>query len=234
MQTISESLEKILEETTDETYVRIPCKVTNINGNFVDVFAYINDDEPDFELYNIPIKREETQSAYIFLGIKKGDYGTLCFYDRDIADFIDGNFDYNGNEEQHSINSRCFELGFIPNPSAFIYPTDQEIEIGLKDGKAKISINANGDINIVSNGNVSTTVQGNMTATVSGDLTTNVSGNANVTVPTTNITSNVNITGNLEVSGTSTLNGTCTFETKPFMAHTHMSSAPATPTGGVL
>ena len=226
MQTISESLEKILEETTDETYVRIPCKVTNVNGNFVDVFAYINDDEPDFELYNIPIKREETQSAYIFLGIKKGDYGTLCFYDRDIADFIEGIFDYNGNEEQHSINSRCFELGFIPNPSAFIYPTDQEIEIGLKDGKAKISINANGDINIVSNGNISTTVQGNMVA--------NISGNANITASSTNITSNVNITGNLEVSGTSTLNGTCTFETKSFMEHTHTSGAVGSPTGGVI
>ena len=226
METATQALNALLDRVTDEIYVHVPCQVTAVHGNTVDAIAYINDDEDDFVLYNIPIKRQETQSAYIFLGIKKGDYGTLIFYDRSIDDYRNGETYYNGDDRQHNINDRAFELGFIPNPSAFIYPADQEIEIGLKDGKAKISINANGDINIVSNGNISTTVQGNMVA--------NVSGNANITASSTNITSNVNITGNLEVSGTSTLNGTCTFETKSFMSHTHTSGAVGSPTGGVI
>lgn len=226
METATQALGGLLTRLTDEIYVHVPCQVTAVHGNTVDAIAYINDDEDDFVLYNIPIKRQETQSAYIFLGIKKGDYGTLIFYDRSIDDYRNGETYYNGDDRQHNINDRAFELGFIPDPSAFVYPTNQEIEIGLKDGKAKISINANGDINIISNGNMSATVNGNLTSTVQG--------NANVTAPTTNITSNVNITGNLEVSGTSTLNGTCTFETKSFMAHTHTSSTPASPTSGVL
>ena len=227
METATQALGGLLTRLTDEIYVHVPCQVTAVHGNTVDAIAYINDDEDDFVLYNIPIKMPETQSAYIFLGIKKGDFGTLSFLDRDTSDYIEGfNTDYNGNDAQHDINSRYFELGFVPKPQAFVYPTDQEIEIGLKDGKAKISINANGNINIVSNGNISTTVQGDMVA--------NVSGNANITASSTNITSNVNITGNLEVSGTSTLNGTCTFETKSFMAHTHTSGAVGSPTGGVI
>ena len=203
METATQALGGLLTRLTDEIYVHVPCQVTAVHGNTVDAIAYINDDEDDFVLYNIPIKRQETQSAYIFLGIKKGDYGTLIFYDRSIDDYRNGETYYNGDDRQHNINDRAFELGFIPNPSAFIYPTDQEIEIGLKDGKAKISINANGDINIISN-------------------------SIAITTPTTIINSNVNIAGNLDVTGT------CTFESKPFMTHTHLSSAPNTPTGGVV
>lgn len=203
METATQALGGLLTRLTDEIYVHVPCQVTAVHGNTVDAIAYINDDEDDFVLYNIPIKRQETQSAYIFLGIKKGDYGTLIFYDRSIDDYRNGETYYNGDDRQHDLNDRAFELGFIPNPSAFIYPTNQEIEIGLKDGKAKISINANGDINIISN-------------------------SIAITSPTTIITSNVNITGNLDVTGT------CTFESKPFMTHTHLSSAPNTPTGGVV
>ena len=204
METATQALGGLLTRLTDEIYVHIPCQVTAVHGNTVDAIAYINDDEDDFVLYNIPIKMPETQSAYIFLGIKKGDFGTLSFLDRDTSDYIEGfNTDYNGNDAQHDINSRYFELGFVPKPQAFVYPTNQEIEIGLKNGKAKISINANGDINIISN-------------------------SIAITTPTTIINSNVNITGNLDVTGT------CNFESKPFMTHTHLSSAPNTPTGGVV
>lgn len=203
METATQALGGLLTRLTDEIYVHVPCQVTAVHGNTVDAIAYINDDEDDFVLYNIPIKRQETQNAYIFLGIKKGDYGTLIFYDRSIDDYRNGETYYNGDDRQHDLNDRAFELGFIPNPSAFIYPTNQEIEIGLKDGKAKISINANGDINIISN-------------------------SIAITTPTTIINSNVNITGNLDVTGT------CTFESKPFMTHTHLSSTPNTPTGGVV
>lgn len=204
METATQALGGLLSRLTDEIYVHVPCQVTAVHGNTVDAIAYINDDEDDFVLYNIPIKMPESQSAYIFLGIKKGDFGTLSFLDRDTSDYIEGfNTDYNGNDAQHDINSRYFELGFVPKPQAFVYPTNQEIEIGLKNGKAKISINANGDINIISN-------------------------SIAITTPTTIINSNVNITGNLDVTGT------CTFESKPFMTHKHLSSTPNTPTGGVV
>ena len=206
METSTQALQGLLSTVTDEIYCQVPCKVTGVHGNFVDAIAYINDDEEDFILYNIPIKREETQSAYIFLGIHIGDYGTLRFYDRSIDDYIQGNTDFNGDERQHDINDRCFELGFIPNPNAFIYPTDQEIEIGLKNNKAKISIYADGNMNVISQGNITQSITGNVTQTISGNLTQNTKGNV-----TQNVSGNVNLTTPLStITGDLTVNGTIT------------------------
>lgn len=158
-QSVSELFSQVLKVTTDEVYVQCPCKVVAVNGNFVDVMAYINDDEPDFVLYNVPIKRQETQSAYFYLKIAEGDYGTLRFYDRSIEEYIKGDTEYSGDDRQHDINDRCFELGFIPEPSAYSYTTNALIEIGCKDGVTNIQINE-GAITI--NGNV--TVNGTLTA----------------------------------------------------------------------
>lgn len=156
MKSVSELFSNVLYQATDELYCTCPCKVVAVNGNFVDVMAYINDDEPDMVLYNVPVKRDESQRAYIYLGIAVGDYGTLTFFDRDTNDYIEsGSTAYNGNESQHSINFRCFSLGFIPSPSAYVYPTNADIEIGLKDGSCKINLTS-GDITI-SGGNINIT-----------------------------------------------------------------------------
>lgn len=214
METATQALGGLLTRLTDEIYVHVPCQVTAVHGNTVDAIAYINDDEDDFVLYNIPIKMPETQSAYIFLGIKKGDFGTLSFLDRDTSDYVEGfNTDYNGNDAQHDINSRYFELGFVPKPQAFVYPTDCDIEIGLKNNNAKIKIKSNGEINIIGN-------------------------SCKINVPTTSIIGNVELTGNLtvngntSVTGSSNLMGACTFENKEWISHTHTGNM-GNPTSGV-
>lgn len=162
----NELLTKILNYTTDDLYVMNPCKVVNVNGNYVDVLLYINDEIPDFVVYNVPIIRQETARAYIFLGIQAGDRGTLKFFDRSVEGYLDSDFDFNSDERQHDINDRCFDLGFLPDKEAFVYPTGTELEIGLKSGSAKITLNE-GSISIVGNVNIS----GNLT--VSGEVTGN-------------------------------------------------------------
>lgn len=162
----SELLDKVLRSTTDELYVQNPCKVVNVNGNFVDVLLYINDEDEDFVIYNVPIVRPETQRAYIFLGIQKGDRGLCRFFDRSTEGYLQSDFDYNSDERQHDINDRCFELGFIPNAEAFVYPTNADIEIGLKSGTIKMSFTENG-ISIL--GDV--TITGDLTVT--GEVTGN-------------------------------------------------------------
>ena len=200
----SELLDKVLKSTTDEMYVQNPCEVVNVNGNFVDVLLRINDEDEDFVIYNVPIMRPETQRAYIFLGIKKGDRGVCRFFDRSVEGYLQSDFDYNSDERQHDINDRCFELGFIPNKEAYVYPTNAEIEIGLKSSVAKISmteLEGIGIINII--GNV--IIDGNLTVTgtisASGEISTgdidSTSGiimlskhiHTNTTIPTGNGTS---------------------------------------------
>lgn len=162
--TASELLDKVLRSTTDEIYVQNPCQVVNVNGNFVDVLLFINDEEEDFVIYNVPIVRPETQRAYIFLGIKKGDRGVCRFFDRSTEGYLQSDFDYNSDERQHDINDRCFELGFIPNAEAFVYPTNADIEIGLKSGLVKMSFTEDG-ISILGNVNIT----GDLTVT--GEVT---------------------------------------------------------------
>lgn len=166
MKSTNQLFEMVLKETTDNIYVMNPCKVVNVHGNFVDVLLYINDEEVDGVIYNVPIIRQETQRAYIFLGIKEGDRGTCRFFDRSTEGYLQSDFDYNSDDRQHNINDRCFELGFIPDAEAYVYPTNVDIEIGMKDNTAKISF-ANGQITIVGdvvhNGNL--TVNGSITAT---------------------------------------------------------------------
>lgn len=172
MKSVNELFTALLNTTTDEIYVQNPCKVVAVNGNFVDVLLYINDEEPDFVIYNVPIMRPETQRAYIFLGIKEGDRGVCRFFDRSTEGYLQSDFDYNSDDRQHDINDRVFELGFIPDAEAYVYPTNVDIEIGMKDNSAKISF-ANGQITIIGdvvhNGNL--TVNGSITAT--GEVTGN-------------------------------------------------------------
>lgn len=171
MKSPNELLSMVLANTTDDMFVLNPCEVVNVNGNYVDVKIYINDEYPNMVLYNVPIQRQETQRAYIFLGIKEGDRGTLKFFDRSVEGYLQSDFDYNSDDRQHSINDRCFELGFIPDKEAYVYPTDREIEIGLKNGNAKISIDPSGNINIYSVDNI--TVKSGVGITLdSPDVTT--------------------------------------------------------------
>lgn len=167
MKSVSELFNQVLSTTTDNIYCTLPCQVVGVNGNYVDVKVFINDDEPDMVLYHVPIQRPETQRAYIYLGIKNGDRGTLKFFDRSVEGYLQSDFDYNSDDRQHDISDRAFELGFIPDAEAYVYPTNVDIEIGMKDNSAKISF-ANGNITIIGTNLIT---QGNMTHT--GNLTVN-------------------------------------------------------------
>lgn len=193
MISLSEVTEDILDYTTDEIYVQNPCKVVKVNGNYVDVLLYINDEEPDQIIYNVPVIRPaETQRAYIFLGIKEGDRGICRFFDRSTEAYLQSDFDYNSDDRQHDINDRCFELGFIPNAEAFVYPTDQEIEIGLKNKKFILSVNDNGTVNLIAKDDVTITV----------DKTVNLTAETvNLTATTVNSKATINHTGNIIVTG---------------------------------
>lgn len=203
MASLNELFDKVLSSTTDELYVQNPCKVVGVHGNYVDVLLYINDEEPDFVIYNVPIMRTETQRAYIFLGIKEGDRGVCRFFDRSTEAYLQSDFDYNSDERQHDINDRCFELGFIPDKEAYEYLTTAELELGLKSGNCKISIATDGTLNIVST--VATTV----------------------TAPTVTINGNVIVNGTIEATGEITGNSI------PLSSHKHLGVTTGTSTSGL-
>ena len=146
-QSLQELFSDVLNITTDNIWVQCPCRVVSVNGNYVNAIAIVNDEEIDFTLYNIPIKRDETKSGYLYFQIVEGDYGTLRFYDRSIEDYMKGDERWNGDFRQHSLQDRCFELGFIPDNSAYKYTTTALIELGCKDGLTNIQLN-NGSITI--------------------------------------------------------------------------------------
>ena len=190
MEDTVELANRFFNNITDELYVQNPCKVVGVHGNYVDVLLYINDEEPDFTIYNVPIVRPETQSAYIFLGIKEGDRGVCRFFDRSTEAYLQSDFDYNSDDRQHDINDRCFELGFIPDKEAFVYPTNAEIELGLKSGTVKMTFTESG-IAIVGNVTIAGTL--NVTGEITGNsipLSTHkhlgvTSGNSTSGLPTT-------------------------------------------------
>lgn len=193
MQSPNELLKILLDSVTDNIYVQNPCKVVNVSedGNKVDVLLYINDEEVDTVIYNVPIVRPETQRAYIYLGVKEGDRGVCRFFDRSVESYLQSDFEYNSDERQHDINDRCFELGFLPNNEVYQFlDKNAEIEIGLKNQSFKLSIDNEGNLNIASNGVL------NLTAN-----TINSSG-------VINHTGDINITGTLTATTIIAENGT--------------------------
>lgn len=149
------AFEDVINALKESINCSLPCQVEAVSGNYVDVRMIRNDDIEDIIISNVPIKRDETARAYIFLGIKQGDRGTLTFYDKSIEDYMLGDEDYNYDTRTHSIQDRSFSLGFVPDPEAFVYPKNTDIEIGLKDGSAKITVSG-GNITI-SGGNINIT-----------------------------------------------------------------------------
>jgi len=139
----------LLKTMSDNQYVQCPCKVLAVNGNYVDVLPIINDDIENVPLYDVKVQRKESSTAYIFLGIHVGDRGVLRFFDRSIENYsVNGSEKYNQDDRMHDANDGCFELGFLPDNEAYVYPTDQEIEIGLKNKKFILSVDDAGNVNI--------------------------------------------------------------------------------------
>ena len=164
---VSTKLLRLLRTVSDNQYVQCPCRVTAVNGNYVDVVPIINDDMQNQELYDVKIRHLESSTAYIFLGVHKGDKGILRFFDRSIDDYsISGSEGYNEDDRMHDVNDGLFELGFLPDNESYIYPNNVDIEIGLKNQSVKMSFTENGiailgDVTITGSLTVSGEVIGN-------------------------------------------------------------------------
>ena len=161
MKTIAELLKQNMTTATDELYVQLPAEITKVSndGNYVSAILHINDEEPDIEVHHIRVRHLESQRAYIYLGAKKGDLGVVRFFDRSTEGYLKSDFDYNSDERQHDINDRCFELGFIPDNKSYAYPTNKEIQIGLKNQKFVLSVDENGNLVISSTSTITITAK---------------------------------------------------------------------------
>jgi phage baseplate assembly protein gpV len=176
-----EKLLNLLRTISDNQYVQCPCKVLAVNGNYVDVLPIINDDLVNQPLYDVKIQRKESSTAYIFLGVHVGDRGILRFFDRSIENYsINGSEEYNQDDRMHDANDGCFELGFLPDNEAFVYPINQEIEIGLKNTTFKLSVDSSGNLVITGATNIingDTTINGNLTVNGTITATDEITGN---------------------------------------------------------
>ena len=179
---VSTKLLRLLKTVSDNQYVQCPCRVTAVNGNYVDVVPIINDDMKNQELYDVKIRHLESSTAYIFLGVHVGDKGILRFFDRSIDDYsTNGSEGYNEDDRIHDVNDGLFELGFLPDNESYVYPTDKELEIGLKSTTFKLSVDSNGNLVITGATNVingGTTINGNLTVNGTITATEEITGNS--------------------------------------------------------
>ena len=144
---INEQLEEFIEHIKNSINCQLPAKVVSVNSDgTVDLEVFRNDEIANQKLISIKIKHIESGKAFIFLGVSVGDYGIVRFFDTSIQDYIQGNADYNYDDRTHNSNDASFELGFIPNPSSYTFPTGHDLVIGTKDGKCLITIDTGGNI----------------------------------------------------------------------------------------
>ena len=130
-----------------------PAQVDKVNEDgTVNVIVFRNDEIANELIPSVKIKHLESSRGFIHLGVAEGDYGVVRYFDTSIDDYIEGNPDYNYDDRNHNTNDACFELGFVPNPSSYIFPSG-EVTIGSKTGSALITIN--GDNVNIKGGNIS-------------------------------------------------------------------------------
>lgn len=133
----------------DSINCQLPCKITAVNDNgTVDVLVFRNDGIENCVFPNVPIRHLETSRAYVFLGVSVGDRGVIRYFDRSVEAYKKGNEDDTSDIRQHSLSDGLFELGFIPQTEAYVYPTDKSIEIGNKNGSFKLSIAPDGEMTL--------------------------------------------------------------------------------------
>jgi len=144
---ITEKIQKFVNRLSSLINVQSPAQIKKVNADgTVNVLVFRNDELENQLLIGIKIKHIESGRGFIHLGVAEGDFGVVRYFDTNIDDYIEGISEYNYDDRIHDSNDACFELGFIPNPSSYIFPSG-EITIGSKTGTALITINGN-NINI--------------------------------------------------------------------------------------
>lgn len=142
----SQEIMKLAEGIAENVNTGLPARVVQVNDDgSVNVVAIRNDDIEDCVI-TVPIMRPETQRAYIYFNIKKGDRGVLRFTDKSIENYRQtGSEAYNGDDRRHSLSDGIFEIGFYPNSEKFIFP-EGEFSIGLKNGKFVMTVLEDGTV----------------------------------------------------------------------------------------
>lgn len=143
-----EELERFSRKLKDETNCQLPAIIQTVNEDgTVDCLVIRNDEEKNTVFPNISIKHLETNRAFVYLGVVKGDKGIIRFFDRSVENYkVDGTQDYNGDPRQHSISDSCFEIGFIPQKESYAFPKDKTIAVGNKNGSFLLTIGDNGQL----------------------------------------------------------------------------------------
>ena len=143
-----EELEIFYRKLKDDINCQLPAIIQAVNDDgTVDCLVIRHDEEKDVTFPNIRVKHLETQRAFIFLGLEKGDRGVVRFFDRSIESYkIDGNQEYNGDPRQHSLSDCNFELGFVPNSENYAFPKDKTVAVGNKNGTFLLTIGKDGQL----------------------------------------------------------------------------------------
>ena len=149
MRTFNDGLDDILNGFSKSLPVEKPCRITRVNSQYsVDVEYYDNSGVDN--LYNVPVKHIQTQSAYVFLGLKSGDCGTIRFFDSDVGDYYGGTTQKIPETRCHDINDNLFSVGFYPAQSQYVFPQG-DIVIGTTSGAV---INVTGENITITGGTI--------------------------------------------------------------------------------
>lgn len=236
MRTPEEALGNIFDGFSSQTFVEKPCIIKNVIDQYTVDITYYDNNEANL-LVRVPVKHLQTNSAYVFLGLKEGDCGTVRFFDNDVNAYYDGDAVASTEERTHDINDNCYTYGFYPAASQYIFP-DGDIVIGTTAGatinitEKAIKINAEtivieneSTINITSASNITVESNAALNVTTTSDTTLTSSANVNITG-----------TANVSVSGaTVTVGNATTIDGIVFLNHTHYDLANSSPlTGRVI
>lgn len=230
MRTPEEALGDIFDGFSLQTFVEKPCVITNVIDQYTVDVTYYDNNEANL-LVRVPVKHLQTNSAYVFLGLKEGDCGTVRFFDNDVNSYYDGDAVASTEERTHDINDNCYTYGFYPAASQYIFP-DGDIVIGTTAGatinitEKEIKINAEtivveneATIDITSDSDITVDAKAKLNITTQSDTTLNSLANVTITGG-----QNVNVTGvsSVSVSGaTVTVGSATTIDGVNFLAHTH-------------
>lgn len=244
MRTPEEALGDIFDGFSSQTFVEKPCVVTNVIDQYTVDVTYYDNNQANL-LVRVPVKHLQTNSAYVFLGLKEGDCGTVRFFDNDVNSYYDGDAVASTEERTHDINDNCYTYGFYPSASQYIFP-EGDIVIGTTAGatinitEKEIKINAEtiiveneATIDITSDSDITVDAKAKLNITTQSDTTLNSLANITITGG-----QNVNVSGvsNVSVSGaTVTVGSATTIDGVVFLNHTHYDLANSSPlTGRVI
>ena len=260
MTNTSLNLLNIIEENHSmQTLVEKPCRISKVHSPYLVDVEFFDQNKSDI-LCNVPVKYLQTKRAYIVLGLKVGDRGTLKFFDNDSVNYLKGQDLESTELRKHDINDKYMSIGFYPEPEQYIFP-NTDIAIGTTAG-AFITINnkdlaATAENTTIDSENIqitaseittnSTSITRNASEIINNSTGTIVNTANDISDTATNLTStaetiiisaagDISITGGtITVSGSRILiNGNTEIDGKIFLEHKHLNGNNGEPTGIVM